>query len=76
MTRWAAQPGSGCSARAATAPQFAEVLFDVINLNRPPETMMTDEKFMAAVREIMQRPEMPADDPDAITPYPPEVIAD
>ncbi|MGO9603993.1 MAG: hypothetical protein ACLQAT_11430 [Candidatus Binataceae bacterium] len=57
-------------------PIIAEALFNVINLNRPPESLTTDQAFLAAVNEILQRPPRPAVDPDEIPPYPPEAIAD
>ena len=57
-------------------PVIAEALFNVINLNRPPESLMTDTEFLAAVNEIMQRPPKPPIDPDDLTPYPPAAIAD
>ena len=59
----------------ADNPAITEPLFDVINLNRPPETLMTDQAFMAAVNEIMQRPPKPAAESGAIPPYPPAEIA-
>ncbi len=37
-------------------PVIAEALFNVINLNRPAESLMGDAEFLAAVNEIMQRP--------------------
>jgi 2-polyprenyl-6-methoxyphenol hydroxylase-like FAD-dependent oxidoreductase len=51
-----------------------EALFNVINLNRPPESLMTDTEFLAAVNEIMQRPPKPPIDASAVSPYPPAEI--
>jgi 2-polyprenyl-6-methoxyphenol hydroxylase-like FAD-dependent oxidoreductase len=51
-----------------------EALFNVINLNRPPESLMTDSEFLAAVNEIMQRPPKPPIDASEVTPYPPAEI--
>ena len=59
----------------ADNPAIAEPLFDVINLNRPPESLMTDGGFLAAVHELLQRPPLPAADPDAITAYPADTIS-
>src|SRR5271156_5819919 len=56
-------------------PVIAEALFNVINLNRPPESLMTDTEFLAAVNEIMQRPPRPPLDPEQVPPYPPAEIA-
>ena len=56
-------------------PVIAEALFNVINLNRPPESLMTDTEFLAAVNEIMQRPPKPPLDPEQVPPYPPAEIA-
>jgi 2-polyprenyl-6-methoxyphenol hydroxylase-like FAD-dependent oxidoreductase len=56
-------------------PVIAEALFNVINLNRPPESLMTDREFLAAVQEIMQRPPKPEVDPAEVSPYPPAAIA-
>ena len=54
---------------------IADALFDVINLNRPPESLMSDKEFLAAVNEIMQRPAKPLLDPEKVPPYPPAEIA-
>jgi len=59
----------------AGVPVIAEALFNVINLNRPPESLMTDSEFLAAVNEIMQRPPKPPIDAAQVTPYPPAEIA-
>jgi 2-polyprenyl-6-methoxyphenol hydroxylase-like FAD-dependent oxidoreductase len=59
----------------AGVPVIAEALFNVINLNRPPESLMTDSEFLAAINEIMQRPPKPPIDLDTLTPYPPAEIA-
>jgi 2-polyprenyl-6-methoxyphenol hydroxylase-like FAD-dependent oxidoreductase len=59
----------------ADNPAIAEPLFDVLNLNRPPESLMTDGAFLAAVNELLQRPPLPAADPDAIPAYPADPIA-
>jgi hypothetical protein len=59
----------------ADNPAIAEPLFDVLNLNRPPESLMTDGAFLAAVNQLLQRPPLAAADPDAITAYPPDAIA-
>jgi hypothetical protein len=56
-------------------PVIAEALFNVINLNRSPESLMTDTEFLAAVNEIMQRPPKPPLDPEQVPPYPPAEIA-
>src|SRR5580658_120759 len=56
-------------------PVIAEALFNVINLNRPPESLMTDTEFLAAVNEIMQRPPKPPLYPEQVPPYPPAEIA-
>ncbi len=58
----------------AGIPAIADALFDVINLNRPPETLATDAAFLAAVNEIMQRPPRPPVDDKDIPPYPPATI--
>ena len=60
----------------AGVPVIAEALFNVINLNRPAESLMTDSEFLAAVNQIMQRPPRPHIDPEAVPPYPPATIAD
>ncbi|MGH7924326.1 MAG: FAD-dependent oxidoreductase [Candidatus Binatus sp.] len=59
----------------AGVPVIAEALFNVINLNRPPESLMTDTEFLAAVNEIMQRPARPPIEPEQVPPYPPAEIA-
>ena len=56
-------------------PVIAEALFNVINLNRPASSLMSDSEFLAAVNEIMQRPPKPQIEPEAVTPYPPAEIA-
>jgi 2-polyprenyl-6-methoxyphenol hydroxylase-like FAD-dependent oxidoreductase len=56
-------------------PVIANALFDVINLNRPPESLTTDTEFLTAVNEIMQRPPKPPVDSDDLPPYPPAAIA-
>src|SRR5580700_10935532 len=56
-------------------PVIAEALFNVINLNRSPESLITDTEFLAAVNEIMQRPPKPPLDPEQVPPYPPAEIA-
>jgi 2-polyprenyl-6-methoxyphenol hydroxylase-like FAD-dependent oxidoreductase len=55
-------------------PVIAEALFNVINLNRPAESLMTDSEFLAAVNEIMQRPPKPPIEAEQVTPYPPAEI--
>jgi 2-polyprenyl-6-methoxyphenol hydroxylase-like FAD-dependent oxidoreductase len=57
-------------------PVIAEALFNVINLNRPAESLMTDAEFLAAVNEIMQRPPKPPIEAEQVAPYPPSAIAD
>jgi hypothetical protein len=59
----------------AGVPVIAEALFNVINLNRPPESLMADSEFLAAVNEIMQRPPKPSIDEADLPPYPPAAIA-
>jgi 2-polyprenyl-6-methoxyphenol hydroxylase-like FAD-dependent oxidoreductase len=59
----------------AGVPVIAEALFNVINLNRPAQSLMTDTEFLAAVNEIMQRPPKPPIEAGAVTPYPPAEIA-
>ena len=60
----------------AGVPVIAEALFNVINLNRPPESLMADSEFLAAVNEIMQRPPNHSDrSPADLPPYPPAAIA-
>src|SRR5579862_6527663 len=56
-------------------PVIAEALFNVINLNRPAESLMTDAEFLAAVSEIMQQPPKPPIEADSVPPYPPAEIA-
>ncbi len=56
-------------------PVIAEALFNVINLNRPAESLMTDAEFLAAVSEIMQQPPKPPIEADLVPPYPPAEIA-
>jgi 2-polyprenyl-6-methoxyphenol hydroxylase-like FAD-dependent oxidoreductase len=56
-------------------PVIAEALFNVINLNRPPESLATDATFMKAVNDLLARPPRPPIDPDDIPPYPPAEIA-
>jgi len=58
----------------AGVPVIAEALFNVINLNRPAESLMTDSEFLAAVSEIMQRPPKPPIEADQVPPYPPAEI--
>ena len=60
----------------AGVPVIAEALFNVINLNRPPDSLRTDSEFLAAVNEIMQRPPKPPIEADQVPPYPPAAIAD
>jgi 2-polyprenyl-6-methoxyphenol hydroxylase-like FAD-dependent oxidoreductase len=60
----------------AGVPVIAEALFNVINLHRPAESLMTNTEFLAAVNEIMQRPPKPPIDPEAVPPYPPATIAE
>jgi len=55
-------------------PVIAEALFNVLNLNRPPDTLATDQAFLAAVNELLQKPPRPVPDADDIPPYPPETI--
>ncbi|HTR62341.1 MAG TPA: FAD-dependent oxidoreductase [Candidatus Binataceae bacterium] len=55
-------------------PVIAEALFNVLNLNRPPDTLATDQAFLAAVNELLQKPPRPVPDADQIPPYPPETI--
>jgi hypothetical protein len=59
----------------AGVPVIAEALFNVINLNRPPESLMKDSEFLAAVNEIMQRPPKPSIEAEDLSPYPPAAIA-
>ena len=54
---------------------IAEALFNVINLNRPAQSLATDSEFLAAVGEIMQRPPKPPINEADVTPYPPAQIA-
>jgi hypothetical protein len=56
-------------------PVIAEALFNVINLNRPPDSLATDQAFIAAVSELLQKPPRPVAEADQIPPYPPETIA-
>lgn len=59
----------------AGVPVIAEALFNVINLNRPAESLMSDAEFLAAVNEIMQRPRRPPIEAGQLVPYPPAEIA-
>ncbi|HXN85991.1 MAG TPA: FAD-dependent oxidoreductase [Candidatus Binataceae bacterium] len=59
----------------AGVPVIAEALFNVINLNRPAQSLGTDSEFLAAVNEIMQRPPKPPISETEVTPYPPAQIA-
>jgi len=59
----------------AGVPVIAEALFNVINLNRPAESLMTDSEFLAAVNKIMQRRSKPPIEPEELSPYPPAAIA-
>jgi 2-polyprenyl-6-methoxyphenol hydroxylase-like FAD-dependent oxidoreductase len=59
----------------AGIPVIAEALFNVINLNRPSESLLTDSEFLAAVNEIMQRPPKPPIEAAEVPPYPPAEIA-
>jgi 2-polyprenyl-6-methoxyphenol hydroxylase-like FAD-dependent oxidoreductase len=59
----------------AGVPVIAEALFNVINLNRPADSLATDTEFLAAVNEIMQRPPRPPIEADQVPPYPPAEIA-
>ncbi len=59
----------------AGVPAIAEAIFDVINLNRPPESLMQDKAFLAAATEILQRPPRPIPAASDIPPYPPDQIA-
>src|SRR5580658_383044 len=59
----------------AGVPVIAEALFNVLNLNRPPESLATDPEFLAAVNELMQRPPKPAIEPTQVPLYPPAAIA-
>ena len=56
-------------------PVIAEAIFDVINLNRPPESLVNDAEFVAAVSEVMARPPRPATADQDIAPYPPATVA-
>jgi 2-polyprenyl-6-methoxyphenol hydroxylase-like FAD-dependent oxidoreductase len=58
----------------AGVPVIAEALFNVINLNRAAESLMTDSEFMAAVNEIMQRPPRSPIEAEQVPPYPPAEI--
>ncbi|HVA76657.1 MAG TPA: hypothetical protein VNF27_02115 [Candidatus Binataceae bacterium] len=60
----------------AGVPVIAEAIFDVINLNRPPESLVNDTEFVAAVTEILQRPPRPAAPDQDLAPYPPATIVD
>jgi 2-polyprenyl-6-methoxyphenol hydroxylase-like FAD-dependent oxidoreductase len=55
-------------------PVISEALFNVINLNRPSESLLTDSEFLAAVNEIMQRPPKPFIEAEEVPPYPPAEI--
>jgi 2-polyprenyl-6-methoxyphenol hydroxylase-like FAD-dependent oxidoreductase len=59
----------------AGVPVIAEALFNVINLNRPAQSLGTDSEFLAAVSEIMQRPPKPPINEADVPPYPPARIA-
>lgn len=59
----------------AGVPVIAEAIFDVINLNRPPESLVNDPEFVAAVSEVMARPPRPATPDQDIAPYPPATVA-
>jgi 2-polyprenyl-6-methoxyphenol hydroxylase-like FAD-dependent oxidoreductase len=59
----------------AGVPVIAEALFNVINLNRPAQSLMTDTEFLAAVNEIMQQPRKPPIEVEQVPPYPPAEIA-
>ena len=54
---------------------IAEALFNVINLNRPPESLTTDSEFLSAVNKIMQQPPRPSIEAENLPPYPPAAIA-
>ncbi len=58
----------------AGVPAVADALFDVINLNRPPESLASDAVFLAAVNEVTQRPPRPPVDDKDLAPYPPAAI--
>ena len=56
-------------------PEIGEALFDVFNLNRPPESLMTDPKFLAVVAKIMSSPPKAPVPPQSIEAYPPQTAA-
>jgi hypothetical protein len=58
----------------AGVPVIAEALFNVINLNRPPESLATDSEFLAAVNKLVQQPR-PSIEAEDLAPYPPAAIA-
>ena len=66
---------SVCGREGAGVPVIAEALFNVINLNRPAQSLMTDTEFLAAVNEIMQQPRKPPIEVEQVPPYPPAEIA-
>jgi hypothetical protein len=61
--------------KSAGIAAIAEALFNVNNLNRPPQLLMTDTEFLEAMREIMQSPVASAAPDDKMTAYPSEGIA-
>jgi 2-polyprenyl-6-methoxyphenol hydroxylase-like FAD-dependent oxidoreductase len=57
-------------------PEISDALFDVFNLNRTPESLMTDPKFLTVVSQILQSPPRPANaEPRQLSAHPPETIA-
>jgi len=56
-------------------PEIGEALFDVFNLNRSPESLMGDPKFLEVVAKIMSAPPKPPVSPDAVEAYPPQTAA-
>jgi len=57
-------------------PEIGEALWDIFNLNRTPESLMTDANFLTIVSKILQAPPRTAPPKDEALPaYPSEAIA-
>src|SRR5262249_4017330 len=58
-------------------PEIVQALFDVFNLNRTPESLMTDPQVLASVAKILQSPpRTPSAEAGPPAAYPPDPIAE
>lgn len=71
MQKQAAEVFGRIMSEGGEYPEIGEALFDVFNLNRSPESLMSDPKFLAVVAKIMQSPPKAPVPPQSIEAYPP-----